>query len=142
MAIINAVEVTFQLTTTAPAGQKAPAGAFDPAEFEYRHTFNGVTTTEKGKTNDQLRQTWLSTAVPFCESIGIEVPAHHDAARDEYVIDCAFPQQFDEREKRWLAEEGEISWDEVLERWRRRGPANEELVEMIQRGRVELAEAA
>src|SRR5437762_12832554 len=53
MAIINAVEVTFQLTTTAPAGQKAPAGAFDPAEFEYRHTFNGVTTTEKGKTNDQ-----------------------------------------------------------------------------------------
>jgi hypothetical protein len=30
----------------------------------------------------------------------------------------------------------------VEERWRARGPANEELVEMIQRGRLELAEAA
>ena len=47
------------------------------------------------------------------------------------------PVQFDEREKRWLLEEGEITWDDVLERWRRRGPANEELVEMIQRGRLQ-----
>ena len=34
----------------------------------------------KGKTNDELRQEWMSTAVPFCESIGIDVPAHYDAA--------------------------------------------------------------
>jgi ring-1,2-phenylacetyl-CoA epoxidase subunit PaaA len=96
----------------------------------------------KGKTNDELRQAWLSTAVPFCESIRIEVPAHYDSSQDEYVIDCPFPQQFDEQEKRWLTEEGEISWDEVMVRWRGRGPANEELVEMIQRGRLELARAA
>jgi ring-1,2-phenylacetyl-CoA epoxidase subunit PaaA len=96
----------------------------------------------KGKTNDQLRQIWMSTAVPFCASIGIEVPAHLDTKTGEYVIDTPFPQQFDEREKRWLTEEGQISWDTVLERWRARGPANEELVEMIQRGRVELAEVA
>ena len=67
----------------------------------------------KGKTNDELRQEWMSTAVPFCESIGIDVPAHYDAAEDGYVIDCPFPVQFDEREKRWLLEEGEITWDEV-----------------------------
>jgi ring-1,2-phenylacetyl-CoA epoxidase subunit PaaA len=96
----------------------------------------------KGKTNDELRQIWMSTAVPFCESIGINVPAHLDMQTEKYVIDTPFPQQFDEREKRWLTEEGEISWDTVLERWRARGPANEELVEMIQRGRIELAEAA
>jgi ring-1,2-phenylacetyl-CoA epoxidase subunit PaaA len=84
----------------------------------------------------------MSTAVPFCESIGIEVPAHLDTQTGKHVIDTPFPQQFDEREKRWLTEEGEISWDAVLERWRARGPANEELVEMIQRGRLELAEAA
>jgi ring-1,2-phenylacetyl-CoA epoxidase subunit PaaA len=65
------------------------------------------------------------------------VPAHLDAAKGEYVVDCPFPAQFDEGEKRWLLEDGEISWDEVMERWRRRGPANEELVEMIQRGRHE-----
>jgi ring-1,2-phenylacetyl-CoA epoxidase subunit PaaA len=54
----------------------------------------------KGKTNDELRQEWMSTAVPFCESIGIDVPAHHDAAAGAYVIDCPFPVQFDEQEKR------------------------------------------
>ncbi|MFC4770335.1 Phenylacetic acid catabolic protein, partial [Effusibacillus consociatus] len=27
----------------------------------------------KGRTNDELRQKWLSTAVPFCESIGVNV---------------------------------------------------------------------
>jgi ring-1,2-phenylacetyl-CoA epoxidase subunit PaaA len=91
----------------------------------------------KGKTNDELRQIWMSTAVPFCESIGIDVPAHLDAQTGRYVIDTPFPQQFDEQEKRWLTEEGEISWEAVLERWRRRGPANEELVETIQRGRLE-----
>ena len=96
----------------------------------------------KGKTNDELRQIWMSTAVPFCESIGIEVPAHLDEGTGLYEIDTPFPQQFDEREKRWLTEEGEISWDAVLERWRARGPANEELVDMIQRGHVALAEAA
>jgi ring-1,2-phenylacetyl-CoA epoxidase subunit PaaA len=91
----------------------------------------------KGKTNDELRQEWMSTAVPFCESVGIDVPAHYAAAEERYVIDCPFPAQFDEGEKRWLLEEGEITWDEVQERWRRRGPANEELVEMIQRGRLQ-----
>jgi ring-1,2-phenylacetyl-CoA epoxidase subunit PaaA len=96
----------------------------------------------KGKTNDELRQIWMSTAVPFCESIGIRVPAHLDERTGTYVIDTPFPQQFDEHEKRWLAEEGDVSWDTVLERWRARGPANEELVEMIQRGRLELAEVA
>jgi ring-1,2-phenylacetyl-CoA epoxidase subunit PaaA len=97
----------------------------------------------KGKTNDELRQIWMSTAVPFCESIGIRVPAHLDPQTGSYVIDTAFPQQFDEEEKRWLTEAGEIPWATVLERWRRRGPANEELVETIQRGRVEwLAEVA
>jgi ring-1,2-phenylacetyl-CoA epoxidase subunit PaaA len=70
------------------------------------------------------------------------VPAHVDTRTGRYAIDTPFPQQFDEREKRWLTEEGEISWDAVLARWRARGPANEELVEMIQRGRLELAEAA
>jgi ring-1,2-phenylacetyl-CoA epoxidase subunit PaaA len=97
----------------------------------------------KGMSNDELRQAWMSTAVPFCESIGIDVPAHLDAQTGRYVIDTPFPQQFDEQAKRWLTEEGEISWETVLERWRRRGPAREELVEMIQRGRLErLAEAA
>jgi ring-1,2-phenylacetyl-CoA epoxidase subunit PaaA len=88
----------------------------------------------KGSTNDQLRQTWMSTAVPLCEKHGLDVPAHFDSDKDEYVIDCPFPVEFDEEEKRWLLDEGEISWEQVLQRWKRRGPANEVLVEQVQRG--------
>jgi ring-1,2-phenylacetyl-CoA epoxidase subunit PaaA len=88
----------------------------------------------KGSTNDELRQAWLSTAVPLCEKHGLDVPAHHDEATGQWLLDYPFPCEFDEESKRWLIDEGEISWDEVLERWQRRGPANEELVEQIQRG--------
>jgi ring-1,2-phenylacetyl-CoA epoxidase subunit PaaA len=88
----------------------------------------------KGSTNDQLRQTWMSTAVPLCEKHGLEVPAHYDSANDEWVVDCPFPAEFDEEEKRWLLDEGEIGWDQVLSRWKCRGPANEELVDKVQRG--------
>jgi ring-1,2-phenylacetyl-CoA epoxidase subunit PaaA len=93
----------------------------------------------KGKTNDSLRQEWMSTAVPFCESIGIDVPAHLDEASGQYAIDIPFPVEFDESEKRWLLEDGAITWDQVLARWKRRGPANEEFVAQIQAGYRELA---
>jgi ring-1,2-phenylacetyl-CoA epoxidase subunit PaaA len=88
----------------------------------------------KGKSNDTLRQEWMSTAVPFCESIGIEVPAHLDKASGKYEIDMPFPLEFDEGEKRWLLEDGEIPWDQVLARWKRRGPSNEEFVAQLQAG--------
>jgi ring-1,2-phenylacetyl-CoA epoxidase subunit PaaA len=89
----------------------------------------------KGKTNDQLRQTWLSTAVPLCESIGIDVPAHLDEASGSYVLDYPFPCQYSESEKRWLFEEGEITWDQVFERWKARGPMNRIYVESVRRSR-------
>jgi ring-1,2-phenylacetyl-CoA epoxidase subunit PaaA len=92
----------------------------------------------KGSTNDQLRQTWMSHTVPLCESLGLDVPAHYDEEADRYVIDFPFPAQFDAGEKRWNFEEGKISWDDVLVRWRERGPKNEEYVEHLQRGYKEL----
>jgi ring-1,2-phenylacetyl-CoA epoxidase subunit PaaA len=95
----------------------------------------------KGKSNDVLRQEWMATAVPFCESIGIDVPAHLHSESGSYVIDCPFPSEFDEGEKRWLLEEGPVAWDQVLARWKRRGPANEEFVAQIQAGYRDLAGA-
>ena len=88
----------------------------------------------KGKSNDQLRQWWMSEVVPFMEEIGIEVPAHFDAEADEYVIDCPFPAQFDEEQRVWLLSDGAISWDDVLKRWRARGPLNRDYVRTLQRG--------
>ena len=91
----------------------------------------------KGLSNDELRQTWLRTAVPFCDSIGIEIPVHLDEETGEYVIDCPFPAEFDEEAKRWLLEDGPIEWDQVIARWKRRGPANVEFVRALQAGRRE-----
>lgn len=91
----------------------------------------------KGSTNDELRQKWLSTAVPFCESIGIDVPAHYDEEQDKYVLDVPFPCTFDVENKKWLYDEPE-TWDGVIKRFKKRGPENKEFVNRIQKGAREL----
>jgi 1,2-phenylacetyl-CoA epoxidase catalytic subunit len=88
----------------------------------------------KGKSNDQLRQAWMSEVVPFMEEIGIRVPAHFDAEQDLYVIECAFPARFDEDRREWLLDEGPTDWETVIQRWRARGPMNDDYVHTLQRG--------
>lgn len=92
----------------------------------------------KGSTNDQLRQIWMRTAIPFLQSLGLDVPVHWDRQAQEYVFDFPFPSRFVPEEKRWLFEEGPCTWDEVLARWRARGPMNQKFVQDIQRGYQEL----
>ncbi len=93
----------------------------------------------KGKSNDQLRQQWMSTAVPFVTGLGFTVPSHFDEGEQRWVVDCTFPAAFDEQRKRWLLEDGPITWDDVMVRWRKRGPKNAEFVEQVQRGNKGLA---
>ena len=88
----------------------------------------------KGLSNDELRQEWMAAVVPFMDEVGIDVPAHHDPEAGRYVIDCPFPARFDSDEKRWRLEEGAITWDEVMTRWKGRGPMNEDYVARLQRG--------
>jgi ring-1,2-phenylacetyl-CoA epoxidase subunit PaaA len=92
----------------------------------------------KGGSNDTLRQIWLSTAVPLCGELGLNVPAHYDAQQEKYVLDFPFPSEFDAGEKRWRFEKGPITWDAVLKRWKARGPKNKEFVGELQRGYHEL----
>jgi ring-1,2-phenylacetyl-CoA epoxidase subunit PaaA len=95
----------------------------------------------KGMTNDELRQAWMAEVVPFMEEVGISVPAHRED--DRWVIDCPFPAAFDAEAKRWLLDEGAITWDEVMERWKGRGPMNADYVGRLQRGyRSRMAVAA
>jgi ring-1,2-phenylacetyl-CoA epoxidase subunit PaaA len=86
----------------------------------------------KGRTNDGLRQVWMSKVVPFCEEVGLRVPAHREG--DQFVLEVPFPARFDAAEKRWAFEEGPIGWDEVLVRWKGRGPMNHDYVSSLQRG--------
>ncbi len=92
----------------------------------------------KGHSNDELRQIWMSTAVPLCNELHIKVPVHYDEAQKKYVIDCPFPAHFDAKAKQWLLEEGPCSWDDVMKRWKARGPKNDEFVGMVQRGKREM----
>ena len=92
----------------------------------------------KGHSNDELRQIWMSTAVPLCQELHLNVPAHYDEQQKKYVLDCPFPAHFDADAKRWLLEDGSCTWDDVMKRWKARGPKNAEFVEKIQRGKKEM----
>jgi ring-1,2-phenylacetyl-CoA epoxidase subunit PaaA len=87
----------------------------------------------KGKTNDQLRQWWMSLVVPYMEEIGVRVPAHREVqdGRETWVLDYPFPSSFDAEAKRWDFADP-CTWDDVLERWRARGPRNAEMVAVFQ----------
>jgi ring-1,2-phenylacetyl-CoA epoxidase subunit PaaA len=96
----------------------------------------------KGKTNDELRQDWMSEVVPFMEEVGIRVPSHYDEESDSYLIDCPFPARFDPEKREWDLSVGPVSWDEVLERWKGRGEMNRVYVTTMQRGYQEARRAA
>ncbi|CAN5335336.1 1,2-phenylacetyl-CoA epoxidase subunit A [soil metagenome] len=98
---------------------------------ELKHHSGQLEYRLKGKTNDQLRQAWMASIVPLCDEVGVEIPAHYDAGAGTYEVEYELPCQFDPDEKRWLFEEP-ITWDEVWERWRTRGPMNQRYTEMIQ----------
>ncbi len=92
----------------------------------------------KGHSNDELRQIWMSSTVPLCNELHLKVPAHYDEKQKTYSIDCPFPAQFDAQAKHWLLEDGPCTWDDVMKRWKARGPMNDEFVGMVQRGKREL----
>ncbi len=106
---------------------------FGLPDSEKRHT-EQLDYGFKGRSNDTLRQAWMAKVVPFCEEVGIKVPAHLDQELGTYVIDVPFPASFDAPNKRWLLEDGPIGWDQVLKRWKGRGPMNQEYVASLQRG--------
>jgi ring-1,2-phenylacetyl-CoA epoxidase subunit PaaA len=88
----------------------------------------------KGMSNDELRQAWMGEVVPFFDEVGLDVPAHWDVDAQRWTIDCPFPARFDEDARRWHLEDGPITWDEVMARWKARGPMNHDYVGRLQRG--------
>lgn len=87
----------------------------------------------KGVGTDDMRQQYLRYAVPYCESLGLKVPAHLDAATDTYVLDIPFPCEFDVANKRWNFDKP-VTWREVFARVKKRGPMAEEHLRQIRQG--------
>ena len=86
----------------------------------------------KGLSNDQLRQDWMDNVVPFCDEVGLKVPAHRNADDMAWEVEYDLPIAFDQDEKRWDFD-NHISWDEVVKRWKARGPRHQEMVEELRR---------
>ena len=94
-------------------------------------------------TRDPLTRQWTDWidywAVDFNYENKREIIRVQDAATGEweerwtgeYVIEYAFPCQYDPEAKRWLFDEA-LDWDQVFERWKARGPMNARYIEMVQ----------
>jgi ring-1,2-phenylacetyl-CoA epoxidase subunit PaaA len=87
----------------------------------------------KGHGNDYLRQQLLEFAVPFLTSLGLEVPAHHDKDRGEYVLDFPFPCHFIPEEKKWDFSRP-VEWSAVFDRWKARGPEGRKNLALVRQG--------
>src|SRR3954452_14838657 len=87
----------------------------------------------KGMSNAELRQAWMAEVVPFVEDLDLHVPAHWDADEERWIIECPSPAAFDEERKHWLLDDGPISWEDVMTRWKARGPMNDDYVARLQK---------
>ena len=88
----------------------------------------------KGMTNDELRQAWMGEVVPFMDEVGHRRARRTATTSERWVIDCPFPRAFDAEAQALAARRRAIRWDEVMVRWKGRGPMNEDYVEKLQRG--------
>ena len=80
----------------------------------------------KGKTNDELRQAWMAEVVPFMDEVGDRRP--RPLGRRALGRSTARSRaRFDAEAKTWLRR-GPITWDEVMVRWKGRGPMNDDYV--------------
>jgi ring-1,2-phenylacetyl-CoA epoxidase subunit PaaA len=100
-----------------------PAKAVD-TQLEYRL---------KGKGTDEMRQQYFDYAVPFCQSLGLRVPMHHDQDQKQYVLEFPFPCAFDPARKQWDFAQP-VEWKAVFARWKVRGPMAEEHLRWIRQG--------
>jgi ring-1,2-phenylacetyl-CoA epoxidase subunit PaaA len=79
----------------------------------------------------------MKAVVPLCEQLGVRVPAHSNEETGEVELAYELPVAWDAHERVWLLDET-ITWDEVWERWRARGPMNEQFVDSVRRSRLQV----
>lgn len=85
----------------------------------------------RGLSNDELRQQWLNEVVPFCESVGIDIPAHFDTELGRYVLSYEEPIAWDPQAQKWDFEH-QITWPEKFAHWKKGGPIKHSGLKRIQ----------
>ena len=86
----------------------------------------------RGNSNDELRQIWLSQVVPFCEKVGVKVPAHYNSEKGAYELDYELPVMLDMETGKWDLE-NTVSWEEKFAQWKKGGPLKIVGIEWVQK---------
>ena len=95
---------------------------FGLPDSEKRHT-EQLDYGFKGRSNDTLRQAWMSKVVPFCEEVGLKVPAHLDAAIGQLRARRPVPGALRRAERSaGCSRTAPIGWDQVLDALERPRP--------------------
>ncbi len=98
------------------------------AQLEYRL---------KGHTNDELRQIYLRSAVPFIREIGLTCPARLNPETNQYELTVPYPCEFDPTNRRWRFDRP-CGPEQILQRWKEKGINNQENVDWLRSGYLEL----
>ncbi|MBM3486505.1 MAG: phenylacetic acid catabolic family protein [Alphaproteobacteria bacterium] len=72
----------------------------------------------RGASNDEMRQKWLTQVVPFCEELGIRIPARFDEETGKFRLDYEPPVYLDEEKRVWHFDR-RITWEEQFAIWKR-----------------------
>lgn len=102
------------------------------AQLEYRI---------KGHSNDELRQIYMRSAVPFLEELGLSCPARLNPETGRYELTVPYPCEFDPVERRWRFDQP-CAPEDVLKRWKAKGADYKENVEWLRSGYLELKRLA
>ncbi len=84
----------------------------------------------RAQSNDALRQRWLAQVVPFCERVGIKIPAHFDREKGQYVLDYEMPILLNEETGKW--DFRTVTWEEQFAQWKKGGPIKTETFRRLQ----------
>lgn len=99
-----------------------------PTQLEYRL---------KGHSNDELRQIYLGSAVPFLEELSLACPARRNPETGRYELTVPYPCAFDPVQRRWRFDQP-CGPEDVLRRWKGKGADYRENVNWLRSGYLEL----
>ena len=77
-----------------------------------------------------MRQRWLTEVVPYCEQVGIDIPAHFEKEKNEYVLDYEMPILLNEETGEW--DYTTVTWEEKFNQWRKGGRNKVAALERLQ----------
>jgi len=88
----------------------------------------------RGRSNDEMRQRWLSQVGEACGKLGIRIPARFNDEEGTWNLEFEMPVLFDSERLTWDLDRT-VTWDEKMVQWKTGGPLKVKQFEMLQEER-------